>query len=99
MGWKMVYNLMGTEKSSLSLKTPCHAGIQKVFSEGVQFFFSKWVDPNTTEIGLSSARQQNAIKMAFRWRGNDVPDIEYWLGSFVIFKGIWTLLLRNPIIL
>ena len=30
-------------------------------------------DPNTTNSGPSSARQQNAIKMAFRWRTDDGP--------------------------
>ena len=40
------------------------------------FFFLLQVDegrvgPNTTISGPSSARQQNAILMAFRWRGDD----------------------------
>ena len=38
-------------------------------------------DPNTTINGPSSARQRNAIEMAFRCR---------WLCSFVIFQGIRT---------
>ena len=32
-------------------------------------------DPNTTESGSSSARQRNAIKMAFCWRADDGPTI------------------------
>ena len=34
-----------------------------------------WKDPNTTLSGSLSARQQNAIKMAFRWRANDGPTL------------------------
>ena len=37
------------------------------------FFFivdEGWEDPNTTISGPSSARQRNAIYMAFRWRAN-----------------------------
>ena len=32
-------------------------------------------DPDTTLIGPSSAPQQNAIKMAFRWRADDGPTL------------------------
>ena len=32
-------------------------------------------DPNTTKSGLFSARQRNAIKMAFRWRADDGPTL------------------------
>ena len=32
-------------------------------------------DPNTTISGQSSPRQQNAIKMAFRWRADDGPTL------------------------
>ena len=31
--------------------------------------------PNTTLSGPSSARRRNAIKMAFRWRADDVPTL------------------------
>ena len=38
------------------------------------FFFDKGIeDPNTTINGPSSARQRNAISMAFRWRADDGP--------------------------
>ena len=33
------------------------------------------VDPNTALIVPSSARQQNAIDMAFRWRADDGPTL------------------------
>ena len=32
-------------------------------------------DPNITINGPSSARQRNAIKMAFRWRADDGPTL------------------------
>ena len=32
-----------------------------------------WVDPNSTIRGPPSARQRNAILMAFRWRADDDP--------------------------
>ena len=35
------------------------------------FFYEGRKDPNTTINGLSSARRQNAILMAFRWRADD----------------------------
>ena len=35
------------------------------------FFYEGRKDPNTTISGLSSARRQNAILMAFRWRADD----------------------------
>ena len=58
----------------LFLHSP-HARIQKILSEGVhlwQVFFWWWVgDPNITTSGPSSARQRNAIWMAFRWRADD----------------------------
>ena len=44
-------------------------------------------DPNTAINGPLPARQQNAIEMAFRWRADARPNIECWLGSFVIFSG------------
>ena len=43
-------------------------------------------NPNTTINGPSSARQRNTIQMAGRW----LPNIEWWLCSFVIFQGILT---------
>ena len=44
-------------------------------------------DPITTISGLSSARQRNAIKMAFHWRADDGPTLNaglvalYFLGD------------------
>ena len=59
------------------------------------FFFSWWgiEDPNTAVNGQSSARQRNAIAMAFRWR----PDDD-WLGSFDFFQGIRTTIAKKPFI-
>ena len=39
-------------------------------------------DPNTTISGPSSARQQNAIKMVFRWCANDGPTLNAGLVAF-----------------
>ena len=58
-----------------------HVRIQKVLSEGVQLNFDVFLcflvvyegreDPNANISGPSSARQRNAILMAFRWRADD----------------------------
>ena len=63
-----------------------HVRIQKVLSEGskfdnVSFLFYFFLiddgieDPNTTINGPPSARQRNAIKMAFHRRANDGPTL------------------------
>ena len=64
-----------------------NARIQKVMSEGVQMcccfffvlfcfsFFEGIEDPNTAINGPSSARQRNAILMAFRWRADVDPTL------------------------
>ena len=39
--------------------------------QNVTFFFSSCEDPNTTISGPLSAHQQNAIKIAFRWRADN----------------------------
>ena len=75
-----------------------HARIQKVLSEGVQLwqrFFFVFVfslmgggggkDPNATISWPSS--------LVGRWW----PNIEFWIGSFVILRGSGPVLLRNPI--
>ena len=36
--------------------------------------------------------------MAFRWRADDDPGIECWLGSFAIFQGIRTCIARKSYI-
>ena len=41
-------------------------------------------DPNTTKSGPSLARQRNAISLA----GQSWPNIECWLGSFVVLQEI-----------
>ena len=60
-----------------------HARIQKVLSEGSNFnflclfsFFDEGrKDSNTTISGPSTARQRNAIQMAFRWRADGGPTL------------------------
>ena len=73
-----------------------HARIQKVLSEGVQFFLvdEGREDPNTTKSGPSSAHQQNAngVSLAGRWW----PNIECCHGSFVTFHGIQTSFDKEP---
>ena len=53
---------------------------QKVLSEEFQFdnVFEKKEEPNTctTNSGPYSARQRNAIKMAFRWQADDGPALK-----------------------
>ena len=48
-------------------------------------------DLNTTISGHSSARQQNAIQIAFSWL-----KIECWLGSFMILQEIRTSIAKKP---
>ena len=58
-----------------------------------------WEDPNTTICGLSSARQRNAISMAFRWRADDGPALNAGSVALRFFRGSGPKLLRNPIFL
>ena len=74
-----------------SIPTVLHRDVQRLHrhSENVAFRCSNIVrgflcvflvdegreDPNTTVSGPSLARQQNAIKMAFCWRADDVPAL------------------------
>ena len=91
-----------------------HAPIQKVMSEGVQlwhfllcFFFDEGrvdgvsVDPNTAISGPLSARQQNAIEMAFCWRADVGPTSNVGLVFHQMlawfYRGSGRVLLRNPI--
>ena len=50
-------------------------------------------DPNTSISGPSLASQGKAIKVVCRWW----PNIESWLGSYVVFQGSEPVLLRNSI--
>ena len=75
----------------MNLTRKMHARIQKVLSEGPKFDNVFLVgegkeDPNNTINGPSSARQRNAVSLA----GRRWPNVECWLGSFVIFQGIRT---------
>ena len=62
------------------------------------FFLKIWwgrEDANTTIIsGPSLAHQQNTMLACWWW-----PNIECWLGSYVIFRGSRPVLLRNPLFL
>ena len=77
-----------------------HAGIQKVLSEGVQIFFSWWGDRGSkchykwAIICLPAKRHLNGVLLA----GQLWPNIEFWLGRFVIFQGIQTSIAMKPYI-
>ena len=45
--------------------------------------------------GPTSEMPLNGVTLACRWW----PNIENWLGSFVIFQGIWTSIAKKPYIL
>ena len=72
--------------------------IQKVLSDGVQlwqrFFFSWWGEGGSKYhykraiIAPPAKRHLNGVSLACRW----LPNIECWLGSFVIFQGTWLVL-------
>ena len=77
---------------------------QEVLLEGSKFdnFFLVDVgikDSNTAINGLSSARQRNAIKMAFRWRADDGPTLNAGLVALWFFRGSGPVLQGNPIFL
>ena len=76
--------------------------IQKILSEEVQlwqyFFFSWWgvwgskYHYKWAIISPPAKRHLNGISLAsWCW-----PNIKCWLGSFVIFQGIWTRIVRKP---
>ena len=74
-------NINGTDQT-VSINRPVR--IQKVLPDGVQhlYFFDKGnVDPNSTKSGLSSARQRNAIYMAFRCWADDGPTLNAGLAA------------------
>ena len=54
-------------------------------------------DPNTTKSGPSSAHQQNAILMAFRWQANDGPTLNAGFVALGLSRGSGPVFLRNPI--
>ena len=78
----------------------CACADPESFVRGVQlqlsfsyFFDERGKDSNTTISGPSTARQRNAIQMAFRWRANGDP-----LVSFVVLQGIRTNIAKKPYI-
>ena len=84
----------------VSLSEAMHARIQKVLSLGVQlwrfWFFSWWgrEDQINTKGVPSSARQRNAIEMAFCWRADGGPT----LNASLVFQGIQTSIAKKPYI-
>ena len=54
-------------------------------------------DPNNTISGPSSARQRNAISMAFRWRADDDPTFNAGLVA-LSFLGFRTSIAKKPFI-
>ena len=51
-------------------------------------FYSGREDPNTTIDGPLSARQRNAIEMAFRWRVDVGPTLKAGLVALYFFRGL-----------
>ena len=73
--------------------------IQNVLSEGVQlwlFFILVWSKYHykRTIIGPQAKCHFNGVSLACRWW----PNIECWLGSFVIVQGIRTNIAKKPFI-
>ena len=72
---------------------------QRGFNSGKVFFNEGKEDANSTEkraiIGLPGKRHLNGVLLACQWW----PNIECWLGSFVIFRGSGCVLLKIPIFL
>ena len=62
----------------------CHMG-----SNSYNVFFNVFKgreDPNTTRRGPFSARQRNAIEMAFRWRADGGPILNAGLVAIIILR-------------
>ena len=87
---------------SMSRPVPVHARIQKILSEGVQLwqrFFSWWglggskYHYKRAIIGPPAKRHLNGVSLACWWWSN----IEFWLGSFVIFQGILTRIAKETL--
>ena len=64
-------------------------------------FFSSWRE-NGSKVPLRAGHHRptsetplNGVSLACRWW----PNIEFWLGSFVIFQGIWASIAKKPIFL
>ena len=81
-----------------------HTRIQKILSEGIQlwrrfFFFlynEGWEKYHHKRAinGPPAKRHLNGVSLACWWW----PNIERWLGSLVIFQGIWTRIAKKPYI-
>ena len=56
-------------------------------------------DPKIDINGPSSARQRNAIEMAYRWRADDGPTLDAGFVALWLFRGSGPVLQRNPIFL
>ena len=82
----------------------CAITVQKILSEGVPFwhlfFFlvdEGWENPilkyhyKRAIISPPAKRHLNGVSLACWWW----PNIECWLGSLVIFRGIWTRIAKN----
>ena len=78
----------------------CQRGPTLTFYFCFLFFFDEGrKDSNTTISGPSTARQQNAIQMAFRWRADGGPILNAGLLALWFYRGSWLIMLRNPIFL
>ena len=75
-------------------------GSREFFQRGSNFFTFlvdlEREDPTTTLSGPLSARQQNAIQMAFRCQADGGPTLNAGLVA-AIFRGSGPVLLENPI--
>ena len=75
-----------------------HTLIKIFFMRGSRkFFYEGKEDLNSTR--PSSARQRNAIEMAFRWQADDGPTLKAGLVALCFFRGSRPVLLRKPIFL
>ena len=73
-------------------------GSRKFFQRGSNFDYVFLVDEargdsNTTISEPSSARQRNAIEMAFRWRADGGPTLNAGLVALWLFRGSGPVLL------
>ena len=96
---------MPTTKIPDDLKIKINLGARKFCQRGSNFdnFFFNLIREEGSKydyfwgaiIGPPANRHLNGVSLAGRWW----PNNECWLGSFVIFRGLGSVLLRDPIFL
>ena len=93
--WSVIHYKVTFEWYMRGSRKFCQRGSNKVF---FCCFFSLWGEGGSrcqykqALIGSPAKRHWNGVSLACRW----LPNIEFWLGSFVNFQGIPTSIAKKP---